>query len=88
MFRSGDPLSLSTLLGSRRKLSQLGLFSHIAMDPQLEDIAGEEDVVVGLTEHKLNAFKVGLGYGSEDMHTRMLNAWRGDGRCILPDGDS
>jgi outer membrane protein insertion porin family len=65
-FRSGDPLSLSTLLGSRRKLSQLGLFSRIAMDPQLEAIAGEEDVVVVLTERKPKAFNFGLGYGSED----------------------
>jgi outer membrane protein insertion porin family len=65
-FRSGDPLSLSTLLESRRKLSQLSLFSRIALDPQLEDIPGEEDVVVALTERKPKAFNFGLGYGSED----------------------
>ncbi|HEX9870403.1 MAG TPA: BamA/TamA family outer membrane protein, partial [Candidatus Tectomicrobia bacterium] len=65
-FRSGDPLSLSTLLESQRKLSQLGLFSRIALDPQLEDIPGEEDVVVVLTERKPKAFNFGLGYGSED----------------------
>jgi outer membrane protein insertion porin family len=65
-FRSGDPLSLSKLLESRRKLSQLSLFSRIAMDPQLEEISGEEDVVVALTERKPKAFNFGLGYGSED----------------------
>jgi outer membrane protein insertion porin family len=65
-FRSGDPLSLSKLIESRRKLSQLSLFSRIAMDPQLEEITGEEDVVVALTERKPKAFNFGLGYGSED----------------------
>jgi outer membrane protein insertion porin family len=65
-LRSGDPLSLSKLLESRRKLSQLSLVSRIAMDPQIEDLPGEQDVVVALTERKPKAFDFGLGYGSED----------------------
>ncbi len=65
-FSSGDPLSLSKLLESRRRLSQLSLFSHIAMDPHFEDIPGEQDVVVALTERKPKAFNFGAGYGSED----------------------
>jgi outer membrane protein insertion porin family len=65
-FRAGDPLSPSTLLESRRKLTQLSLFSRISMDPHVEDIAGEQDVVVALTERKPKALNFGLGYGSED----------------------
>jgi outer membrane protein insertion porin family len=41
-FSSGDPLSLPKLLASRRKLSQLSLFSRISMDPRVEDIPGEK----------------------------------------------
>jgi outer membrane protein insertion porin family len=65
-FRPGDPLSLSTLLENRRKLSQLSLFSRISMDPHVEDIPGERDVVIALTERKPKALNFGLGYGSED----------------------
>jgi outer membrane protein insertion porin family len=65
-FGPGDPLSLSTLLENRRKLSQLSLFSRISMDPQVEEIPGEQDVVVALTERKPKALNFGLGYGSED----------------------
>jgi outer membrane protein insertion porin family len=65
-FSSGDPLSQSKLLESRRKLSQLSLFSRISMDPRFEEIPGEQDVVIALTERKPKAFNFGLGYGSED----------------------
>ena len=65
-FRAGDPLSVSKLLESRRKLSQLSLFSRISMDPQLEDLPGEQDVVVALNERTPKALNFGLGYGSED----------------------
>ena len=65
-FRAGDPLSLSKLLESRRKLRQLSLFSRISLAPHVEDIPGEQDVVVALTERKPKALNFGLGYGSED----------------------
>jgi outer membrane protein insertion porin family len=65
-FQPGDPLSLASLLESRRKLGQLTLFSRIAMDPRLEDLPGEQDVVVRVVERKPMALNVGAGYGSED----------------------
>jgi len=66
LFRSGDPLSLTQLLASRRKLSRLSLFSRISMDPRFADVAGEEDVLVQVVERKSMALNLGAGYGSED----------------------
>jgi outer membrane protein insertion porin family len=65
-FRSGDPLSQTRLLESRRKLSRLTLFSRLSMDPRLEEIPGEQDVVIQVSERKPKALNFGLGYGSED----------------------
>jgi outer membrane protein insertion porin family len=65
-FSPGDPLSLTKLLESRRRLSQLTLFSRIAMDPRFEEPPGTEDVVVQVVERKPMALNVGAGYGSED----------------------
>jgi len=44
----------------------LSLFSGIAMTPQFDDIPGEADGVVTLTERKPKTSNFGLGYGSED----------------------
>ncbi|MBI3327168.1 MAG: outer membrane protein assembly factor BamA [Nitrospinae bacterium] len=65
-FSSGEPLSLAKLLESRRKLSQLTLFSRISMDPLLEEIPGQRDVLIHVMERKPKALNFGLGYGSED----------------------
>lgn len=65
-FQPGDPLSLTTLLESRRRLSQLTLFSRIAMDPRFEEIPGEQDVVIQVVERKPMALNLGAGYGSEE----------------------
>jgi outer membrane protein insertion porin family len=65
-FSSGDPLSLTRLLESRRKLSRLTLFSRISMDPRLEEIPGQQDVVIQVSERKPKALNFGAGYGSED----------------------
>jgi outer membrane protein insertion porin family len=64
-FTPGDPLSPSTLLESRRKLSRMTLFSRIAMDPLLEEVPGERDVLIHVTERKPMSLDVGVGYGSE-----------------------
>jgi outer membrane protein insertion porin family len=65
-FQPGDPLSLTKLLESRRRLSRLTLFSRIAMDPRFEDVADEQDVVIQVVERKPMALNLGAGYGSED----------------------
>jgi outer membrane protein assembly complex protein YaeT len=65
-FAPGDPLSLPKLLESRRKLSRLTLFSRLSMDPLLEEIPGERDVLIQVTESKPKALNFGLGYSSEE----------------------
>jgi outer membrane protein assembly complex protein YaeT len=65
-FNAGDPLSLTRLLESGRKLRRLSLFSRISMDPRLEEIPGEQDVVIQVSERKPMALNVGVGYDSEE----------------------
>jgi outer membrane protein assembly complex protein YaeT len=65
-FTAADPLSLTKLFESRRKLSRLTLFSRLAMDPLLEEIPGERDVLIHVTERRPKALNFGLGYGSEE----------------------
>ena len=65
-FAPGEPLSRPKLFESRRKLSRLALFSRIAMDPRLEEVPGERDVLIQLTERKPKALNFGIGYSSEE----------------------
>lgn len=65
-FAPGNPLSRTKLFESRRKLSRLALFSRISMDPLLEEVPGERDVLIQLTERKPKALNFGFGYSSEE----------------------
>ncbi|HLA77349.1 MAG TPA: BamA/TamA family outer membrane protein [Vicinamibacteria bacterium] len=63
----GEPLSLSRLLDSQRRLGSLGLFQKIAiteMDPEAE---GKRSLVVAVEESPLTNWGWGLGYAEQDM---------------------
>ena len=74
-LQPGQPFSRRGLVDAQRKLSRLGIFSEVHVDPgPLEDGGNLRDALVRVTEGKNQRLIYGLGYDSDEGAAVILGA--------------
>jgi translocation and assembly module TamA len=74
-FRSGDPYDTEKVLALQQRLRNSGYFRDVDVTPLFDAVADEQvPVRVALTPGPKNAFRVGLGYGT-DSGPRLAGGW-------------
>ena len=66
-FKKGDIYSTKKLNDTQARIFQLGLFSSVLIDTDLNEEITTADVNVKVRERKLGEVKVGVGFGTEDL---------------------
>src|SRR3990170_5701199 len=66
-FKKGDIYSTKKLNDTQARIFQLGLFSSVLINTDLNEEITTADVNVKVRERKLGEVKVGVGFGTEDL---------------------
>ncbi|MGH7799487.1 MAG: outer membrane protein assembly factor BamA [Thermodesulfobacteriota bacterium] len=66
-FKKGDIYSTKKLDDTQSRIFQLGLFSSVLIDTDLNDETATASIKVKVRERKLGEVKVGAGFGTEDL---------------------
>lgn len=85
-YQKGDTYSEKELEDTQTRIFALGLFRYVLIDKIFDPETNSVDVSINVKERKLGTFKVGLGFGTEDLFRAQLS-WTqknflGNGRTL------